>query len=58
MDGDTIQFTRPPVCEICGSTGHTDGHHDSTSPMGHVGTGTPPTEFATEEVVIEDDDNR
>jgi hypothetical protein len=63
MDGDSDQSAnrkKPPMkairrCAICGSTAHTAGHHDSVLPGSD---GAAPIEFATEEVVIEDDDRR
>jgi hypothetical protein len=64
MDGDSDRSAkhRKPAakairrCAICGSTAHTAGHHDSTVPGGYHDSA--PIEFATEEVVIEDDDRR
>lgn len=65
MNGDTDRpakkYRKPPAkaisrCAVCGSTGHTAGHHDSIGPDGH-GPGSPPG-FAVEEVVVDDDDDR
>lgn len=59
MDGDDrgpADFERPP-CSACGAYHHVPCFH-SGYPNGHVGSGSEPIQFATEEVVVEDDDKR
>jgi hypothetical protein len=63
MNGDSDRSAKhrvPPTkarkpCAICGSSDHTVGYHESAGPDGQPSG---PIRFATEEVVVEDDDYR